>query len=234
VRVLVTRPEPDGERTAERLRARGCEVILSPLLRVEPVSAELGGAWDALALTSVNAVRAISKHSALPGLRATPLYAVGARTAEAARAQGFANVISADGNAGVLAGVMVTQLRPGARVLYLAGEDRAGDLAGALTAAGIKVTTCVVYRAVAARQFSSEARGALSAGTLDGALHFSRRTAEAYLACAGAGGLTAEALAPVQYCLSAQVAEPLAAAGACSIQVAERPTEAALIALVAG
>ena len=32
MRLLVTRPEPDGERTAEKLRARGCEVLLAPLL----------------------------------------------------------------------------------------------------------------------------------------------------------------------------------------------------------
>jgi uroporphyrinogen-III synthase len=40
------------------------------------------------------------------------------------------------------------------------------------------------------------------------------------------------ALAPLHYCLSAQVAEPLAAAGARQIRVASRPEEAALIALI--
>jgi uroporphyrinogen-III synthase len=42
MRLLVTRPEPDGERTAARLCAHGCEVMLSPLLRVEAVAADLG------------------------------------------------------------------------------------------------------------------------------------------------------------------------------------------------
>src|SRR5438067_7912940 len=32
MRLLVTRPEPDGERTAASLRARGREVTLAPLL----------------------------------------------------------------------------------------------------------------------------------------------------------------------------------------------------------
>ena len=58
MRVLVTRPEPDGERTAAKLRDRGCAVMLAPLLRVEPVEAVLDGAWHVVALTSVNAVRA--------------------------------------------------------------------------------------------------------------------------------------------------------------------------------
>jgi uroporphyrinogen-III synthase len=234
MRVLVTRPDPDGERTAERLRARGCDVILSPLLRVEPVAADLGDGWDALALTSSNAVRAIAGHPALASLRTIPVYAVGARSADAARAQGFAQVVSADGNAGDLARAMTAQRRRPARVLYLAGEDRTGDLAGALAGVGIEVETRVVYRAVAVPQFAVDVGAALRAGTLDGVLHFSRRTAAIYVACAGDAGLSDAALAPVQYCLSPQVAEPLAAAGARAIRIAEQPTEAALIAVVTG
>ena len=38
MRLLVTRPEPDGERTAQALRARGHAVVLAPLLRTEPVA----------------------------------------------------------------------------------------------------------------------------------------------------------------------------------------------------
>jgi uroporphyrinogen-III synthase len=234
MRVLVTRPEPDGDRTAARLRARGCEVMLSPLLRLEPIAADLGDRWDALALTSANAAHVLAGHPALAALRAIPLYAVGGRSAEAARAQGFAHVISADGNAGDLVRLITTQLRPGARVLYLAGEDRAADLAGDLAAAGIEVQLRVVYRAVAVPQFTAEVRAALAAGRLDGVLHFSRRTAAIYVECAAQAGLSVPALAPVQYCLSRQVAEPLAAAGAQAIRVAERPTEAELIELVTG
>lgn len=234
MRVLVTRPEPDGERTAAALRARGCEAMLSPLLRVEPVAAELGDGWDALALTSANAARALAGHPRLTSLRALPLYAVGDRSAEAARAQGFTHVTSADGNAGDLVRLMTAQLRPGALVLYLAGEDRAADLAGDLAAAGIEVQLRVVYRAVAVPQFTAEVCAALAAGRLDGVLHFSRRTAAIYVECAAQAGLSVPALAPVQYCLSRQVAEPLAAAGAQAIRVAARPAEAALIELVTG
>ena len=37
MRLLVTRPEPDNERTAAALRAQGHEVVLAPLLRIEAV-----------------------------------------------------------------------------------------------------------------------------------------------------------------------------------------------------
>src|SRR5262245_21074535 len=134
MRLLVTRPEPDGERTAAKLRARGCEVMLAPLLRIETIDADLGGAWYAVAVTSVNALRAIADNAALDTLLASPAYAVGSRTADAAVAQGFETVVSADGDIHDLVRVMKTHLGAGARVLYLAGDDRSGDLAGDLAA----------------------------------------------------------------------------------------------------
>jgi uroporphyrinogen-III synthase len=237
MRVLVTRPEPDNARTAAKLLARGCEVMLAPLLRVEVIAADrvdIRGAWDVLALTSVNAVRALAGHPRLASLLATPLYAVGGRTADAAFALGFDNVISADGDAHDLVRVMKTHFRAGARVLYLAGEDRSADLAGELAASRIAVETKVVYRAVKVSKFPADVRDALAAGRLDGVLHFSRRTAAAYVACAAAAGIANQALAAAHYCLSRQVAEPLTAAGAGTLSVAKEPTEDALIDLVNG
>src|SRR5262245_8307399 len=96
MRVLVTRPEPDGERTAAKLRALGHDVMLAPLLRVETVDADLDGTWDAVALTSMNAVRAVAGRPGLERVLACPVFAVGGRTADAAFAQGFANAVPAD------------------------------------------------------------------------------------------------------------------------------------------
>ncbi len=234
MRILVTRPEPDGERTAAKLRARGCEVMLAPLLRVETVDADLDGAWHALAVTSVNALRAIADHPALDALLESPAYAVGGRTADAALAQGFANVVSADGDVGDLARVMKSHLHAGTRVLYLAGEEHSGDLTGALAAAGIDVTTRMVYRTLALAAFPPDVRDALTAGWIEGVLHFSRRSAETYVGCVAAAGLTGQAVAPVHYCLSRQVAAPLVAAGARNTRLADQPNEAALIGLIAG
>ena len=63
-------------------------------------------------------------------------------------------------------------------------------------------------------------------------LHFSRRSAEAYVTAARNSGLLREALAkPVHYCLSGRIAEPLKDAGATNIRIAARPDEAALIEL---
>ena len=64
---------------------------------------------------------------------------------------------------------------------------------------------------------------------MDAVLHYSRRSAESYLAGAEQAGVAAQALAVRQFCLSAQIAAPLTAAGAANVAVAPRPDEAALI-----
>jgi uroporphyrinogen-III synthase len=119
-----------------------------------------------------------------------------------------------------------------APLLYLAGEDRAGDLAKEVQKFGLAVQTAAIYRAVAASTLPVEVREALTNRKIDGVLHFSQRSTEIYLAVAHAAGVLDRALAPFHYCLSAQVARPLAAAGARRIRIAARPEEAALIELI--
>src|SRR5262249_33997760 len=115
-----------------------------------------------------------------------------------------------------------------APLLYLAGEDRAGDLA----ASGVPLTTAVVYRAVEVERFAPDVAVALAQGALDGVLHFSRRSAQSCLDCAARAGMLGRALALMHFCLSRQVAQPLAAAGAATIRLAPRPNEAAMIDLI--
>jgi len=234
VRVLVTRPAPDGERTAQKLRARGCDVVLAPVLQIELLNnVDLGvGPWNAVAMTSANAAQALAQHPRRMELVALPVLTVGRRTAEAAHAVGFTDVASADGNEQALAGLIGGRCRCGNKVLYLAGEDRAGDLAAAVAPRGVRVDTVVVYRAVAAQQLA-EVAAALQAGTIDGVMHFSRRSAAVYLDCARAAGVLDSALTPFHYCLSQAVAEPLMAAGAHQVAVAKSPEENALLDLVA-
>jgi len=234
VRLLVTRPEPDGERTAQALRARGHAVALAPLLRTENVDFVLPEqAFSAVVLTSANAARAVAEHPGRARLTALTAFTVGRRTAEAARAVGFRDVRSADGDKRDLVDLLradLQRIQAGARapLLYLAGEDRAGDLA----AAGLPVHTAVVYRALKADHFPPPVAAALAQREIDGVLHFSARSAEAYLDCAVRGGIRNQALALVHYCLSRQVAAPLSAAGAAAIRIAARPDEIAMLELV--
>jgi uroporphyrinogen-III synthase len=234
VRLLVTRPQPDASRTAAALRDAGHQVDSAALLRIEPVpAAELGpGPWSAVVLTSANAPRALESHPGRAALLGLPVFAVGRRTAAAARAAGFSDVTAAGGN--VLELVQHMRARHVGRdpLLYLAGQDRSGDLAGDLVADGRMVSTVVVYRAVKLEQFPPALAAALAAGEIEGVLHFSRRSAQAYLDCARAAALIDQALALSHYCMSHQIAEPLRAAGARHVRIAARPEEAALIALI--
>src|SRR5262249_49599259 len=108
-----------------------------PMLRVEMSSeADLGrGPWAALVMTSANAARAIAAHRRVQELRSLPVFVVGRRTAEAARAAGFDDVVSADGDAAGLAQLIVRRAASAdAPLLYLAGEDRTGEIEAVLSA----------------------------------------------------------------------------------------------------
>jgi uroporphyrinogen-III synthase len=233
VRLLVTRNRPDAERTALALRGRGHEAIVAPLIAIEILRQvdTAGGPWAAILLTSANALGGIAAVAERDAWRDVPLFAVGERTAQAARDAGFTAVTSAAGDVDDLAGLVAARLKAPVRLLYLAGEERAGDLAATLQDKNYVVDTLVVYRVRAAQTLPAEAAAAL-ADDLDGVLHFSRRGAEAFLAAARQSGLLDAALTkPVHYCLSARIAEPLRQAGAAKLRIAARPDEAALLAL---
>src|SRR5262245_37940413 len=184
-------------------------------------------------MTSANAAHTLMQHPRRMELVALPVLTVGRRTAEAARAVGFSEIASADANERALAQLIGSRYRDGNKILYLTGEDRAGDLAAAVAPRGVRVDTVIVYRAVAAQHLAPEVAAALKAGTIDGVIHFSRRSAAVYLDCARGAGVLDSALMPFHYCLSKAVAEPLIAAGARRVAVAKSPEENALLELVA-
>jgi uroporphyrinogen-III synthase len=230
VRLLVTRPHPDAARTAAALRARGHAVLFAPLLSVEAVDFELPRRrFLAVVMTSANAARAITSNHTFARLLPLPVFAVGRETAAAARAVGFGEVHAAKGDKEDLGGLVRARLSAtNVPLLHLAGEDRAGEFA----VDGVAVVTVVVYRAVKAGRFPPKIAMALSNREIDGVLYFSRRTAEAYLDCAGNAGLRDRALEPHHFCLSQRIAEPLLAAGAVRTMVAAQPDETALLDLI--
>jgi uroporphyrinogen-III synthase len=232
MRVVVTRPQPQGKHTADALAARGHDVWEVPLMRIEPIEADVSGAWGGVVMTSANAAAAITGNPAFATLCKLPLYAVGHRSADAAEDAGFTDVTSAGGALPDLVRLLRERAAAAAPLLYVAGEHRAADLIGELTANGIAAEMRIVYRAVAA-PFPDEFIAALeSGGDVQAVLHFSRRSAESYVAGAREAGVAEQALAVRHYCLSDQIAEPLIQAGANRVTVAPRPDEATLIELV--
>ena len=222
----------DSERTAAALRARGHAVLVAPLMRIEPVAADLSGGWGGVIISSANAPSAIAGNPARAALVQLPLFAVGRRSADAARQAGFANVTSAGGDVRDLVQLIAERhADASAPLLYLTGEDRAADLVAELVMHGIAAELAVVYRAVTA-PFPPELIAALKGGEIDGVLHYSKRSAENYIAGARQADIIEQALRVRHFCLSRQIGEPLSRAGAGSIAVAKRPDEAALIELL--
>jgi uroporphyrinogen-III synthase len=233
MRVLILRSQPSAANTAAALRAHDHEPIIAPLMWIEILAnADLTkGPWAAFLITSVHALWGLANQTHRAEVRRVPVFTVGERTAQQIRLRQFISVTSADGNMNDLVDLVAARLTPPARLLYLAGEDRSGDLAGELRAKGFVVDTVIVYRAVLAEKLPQPALDALANG-VDAVLHYSRRSAEAYVNAARRSGVLAKALGPLHLCLSAQVAEPLAGAGRATIRIAPRPNEAALIELI--
>jgi uroporphyrinogen-III synthase len=233
--VLVTRPHPDDEATAASLRAKGRNVLLAPMLRFEPVAFhdDVDAHYGAVVVTSANALRGIEPHLKGSRLLKLPLFAVGEHTASAARRAGFGQVIPAHGDAAslrdsVLAGVKAKVLKKASTLLYLAGADLARDLAGELGERGFSVVTYTTYRMNPVASLPQEVSDAFAANRIEAVLHYSRRSARAFLDATRAAGVEISALAIPQCCISDAVALIVRDAGASHVMVARSPDENAL------
>jgi uroporphyrinogen-III synthase len=231
-RVLVTRPIEEAKHTARALAKLGHEALIDPMLTIAFRHDELpAGSFDTVIVTSGNALAALRQRSELAGMLDLPLLAVGRRTAASARAMGFKAVETLGRDLDALIDHVRRAWTAPRHVLYLAGADRTGDLAACLTPGGHRVTLTVVYEAHQAQQFDPAVEQALRGGKVDVVLHYSARTADAFIACLGGRpGLAAHDLRHL--CLSRKVASVLAEAGAAKVAFASRPEEDALLALI--
>lgn len=153
-RVVVTRAAHQAGELRGVFETAGAEVALLPLLEVVPPAdgtplenAAAGlAAFDWLAFTSVNAVRAflprVANRSLLPSVAA-----VGPATAETLRSLGVEPwVVAREARAIGLAKSLAPWLSAGDRIMIPQAEDARPDLAEGLAAAGAEVTTVVAYR----------------------------------------------------------------------------------------
>lgn len=229
MRIFVFRPQSDAERSARKLAARGHEAVVAPLFDVKPSQEPApDGAFDAIVLTSGNAVPALA--SAPDAWRRLPVFTVGARTAARVREAGLPDARSADGGRDELIALIGDNLGPPARLLLIVGRDRHDDVEARLGGAGFSTTVWTAYAAEAVEVLPETAAAALRDRNVEAALHYSPRGAQVFLDLVLGAGLREPALELTHVALSAEVAAPLVAAGASTILVAEHPEEAALMA----
>jgi uroporphyrinogen-III synthase len=210
-RVAVLRPEPGASATVDRARAHGLDAFAVPLFEIEPLGWEAPDAarFDGLLLTSANAVR--NAGPGLEDLRWLPVYTVGAATAEAVREAGFDINATGDGGVDELLGSIEVDVE----LLHLCGEDRREP-----TEAQQRITSIPVYRA---RTIDDPDLGGVQGSIA--VIHSPR-----------AGRRFAE-LVPEKTKIAIAAISPAAAEAAGSgwqaVEVAESPSDEALLALAA-
>ncbi|MGN7997782.1 uroporphyrinogen-III synthase [Sphingomonas sp. 22176] len=130
--IAVLRPEPGNRITAAAVEGRGRTAIRLPLFETRPLAWEVPdpAAYDALILTSANAVRWAGQ--GLGALRALPVLAVGEATASAAR-RAHLDVVAV-GDAGAAAVVAQAEAEGIRRALHLAGRERTLEAGGIVAA----------------------------------------------------------------------------------------------------
>lgn len=140
--LMLLRPQPGNDRSAERARAMGMEAIQFPLFDIVPVAFDKSQdeRVDAVLVTSANAVQFGAE--LLTGLRNKTVYAVGEATASVVRGQGHANVIVGGGE--VASTMAIIAAAGHQRILHICGE-----VSRPFDPLGIEVAKRVVYRSEA-------------------------------------------------------------------------------------
>lgn len=234
MRIWIARPEPAATRTSLRLTDLGHDPLVAPVLAMSATGEAMpAGSFDGVLVTSANAVAALAARAPRRDDDAVPVFCVGSRTAEAAREAGLPQVREARGDAAALSRLVRETLPAGSHLIHLAGADRKAEPAASLIAAGYVVTVHVAYAMNAVPRLPisvAEALGETGGHTLHAALHYSRRSAETALALAISAGCGGAFRSLMHYCLSADVAAPLVAAGSITHFVAARPSEESILA----
>jgi uroporphyrinogen-III synthase len=208
--VLVTRPQPDADELAKKLRKENFDVIIDPIFTIEfSATAPEENNCQALFATSRNAIRALCRIDTIKRFSNAPLFVVGEETEEMARQAGFKMVHAADHSAHSLAGLIAAACSPKqGPLLYLSGKTRKPELETELASLGFRINIWEGYSMRPPPAFKKETIDALREKQIGAVMLFSERASTHFLQLAMPLG--DEALRhPTYICLSPQVAKPL-------------------------
>ena len=211
--LLILRPQPGADRTAQRARALGLSAVVAPLFTIRPLQWQAPvRRFDAILLTSANAARQAG--GGLTSMSDLPCVAVGEATAEAARAAGLSQVRTGPGNAADALAMMAAEGISSA--LHLCGREHRLPPQN-----GIEIESIPVYASDAVNRLPLEAARAIEGKAV--ALLHSPRSASLF---AGLVGDRREALSVAA--ISAPAVEA-AGPGWAAIAVAAEPRDHALL-----
>lgn len=221
MKLLILRPQPGADETADRAIAKGFDPVVAPLFVVRPLDwdAPEPSAVEAVLLTSANAARhGGDRLEAFAGL---PCYCVGTATAAAARQAGFEDVLAGAGDGAAAVDLMASDGI--VHALHLCGREHI-----ALDHPGIAITRRCVYAADAVNALPDEAGAAMKSGAV--ALLHSPRSGSLFAKLTGAAGIDRDTVS------IAAISEAVAAAagfGWKTKAAAAAPNDEALLELAA-
>ncbi|WP_173933430.1 uroporphyrinogen-III synthase [Chelativorans sp. Marseille-P2723] len=234
-RILVTRPEAAGRRTAAKLSSMGLEAVVLPLTRIVPLTPKDlpdPQKFSAVAITSPNAASHFPPYLA-QSIKHVPVFAVGKATGNAARLLGLPPVDEGAGDAEGLAKRIIEAAAPGADILVLCGCVRRGVLEKRLSQAGLNPYLLETYDTLPTPPTEREFTAALQALPIDVVLLYSGYAAEIFAELAEmpwAAPLLGEAEYVV---ISRRVADLLPPTVRARTRVAAEPTEEGILSLLA-
>jgi uroporphyrinogen-III synthase len=228
-RVLVTRPQPGADRTAERLRQLGFEPVVMPLTETVALPHVLPEMLPDLVLaTSPQAFRHLSG-AAATALSAIPVRVTGKATAAAARMAGFTEVNEAGGDVARLMHALSSVLNLGMRILYLAGRVRRLELEHSLTVKCAVLSVIEVYDTVPVSYSTDNFLDLRADGGMAAVLLTSVNCAIQLSAMTADAGTNQPFENTKIICLSGRIAEAVEALSANAPFIAPAPSEDALM-----
>ena len=145
--ILLTRPLEDCAEMIIKFKSLGHLVSHLPLLRIEKVNYKkiYFSDYKAIIFTSANAIKFLDTKKIDKKILC---FCVGSVTESKAKASGFQNVISAEGNVSNLKELVLQNLSPqNGKLIYVSGEIIAFDLDIQLAKEGYNIERIISYRA---------------------------------------------------------------------------------------
>ena len=154
--ILLTRPLEDCSEMILKFKSLGNQVSHLPLLNVEKIHYDeiTFSDYNGIIFTSANAIKFLNSKIINKKILC---FCVGSATEKRARAEGFQNVIAAEGNVSHLKEMILKNLSKNyAKLIYVSGETISVDLDLQLLKEGYKINRIVNYKTTYNENFDNK------------------------------------------------------------------------------
>ncbi len=236
--ILVTRPQPEGDRLCIMLDNAGFKAVAAPLISIEYPACPPIEYHDiqALIATSKNGLRALMKSQYKNFFFKIPLFAVGSSTALLAKTLGFSQIYQGNGHAKDLIPLILKHCKTqNGTLFHLAGSVLATDLKNLLQQQDFHVIAPIIYHARAAKHLPEKIKVQLAMGQIDRVILMSPRIAQIFANVMEEEGLSHLIETITFYCLSENIATSLREALPninLTIRISEKPNQDQLLSLI--